>query len=152
MLLVHRQVVIGDRHWFRNSQLLVGLETHGIDFKHHPAALFLIYQIILNIFDPGTLANNGLSIDWLLTHDPDTVLDLGLSRRVLFYLGYITQLAKQKPPDSLPAHTVPPRLGLLSDVRQNTSGVDGEASAVVGSIALSYKVSAILLMYCRIFG
>ncbi len=148
MLLVHHQVVTGDQGWVAISKILVAMQDRGISFSSNTSVLFIAYQIILDVFNPREHLHGGLDINWLQTWAlPDHILDLGLSPRLLFFIGRITELASEK--NTREAMSL---LGQIQGTDQIVSGVQGEATLVVERIALSYKHAAILMLYCRLFG
>jgi hypothetical protein len=65
MLLIHHQVVNGERGWARTSSILTALQHEGILFQQNPLAIFIAYQIILAVFDHRDRVHRGLNIDWL---------------------------------------------------------------------------------------
>ena len=102
------------------------MQRHGIPFHTIPPALFIAYQIILDIFNPDEHVHGGLTINWLVAQAlPDDVLDLELSRRLLFYIGRTTELARSKDTTVPEEGTV--LLRLIQETDQVVSGVEDEA-------------------------
>lgn len=148
MLFVHSLVVYGAQ-WESGVQMLRWLQGRGVTLHGQPLALFPAYEIILNVFRTDACVHGGLDIEWLQKVSlPDHVLDLGLSSRLLFYIGRSTELVTS-------ATSTEEYWLLLEDIRrtqQFVMGIEGEEKRTVERIALSYELAAELMVYCRLLG
>ncbi|OAA63330.1 hypothetical protein SPI_03493 [Niveomyces insectorum RCEF 264] len=152
MLLVHYQVVTGDSAWFQSSKVLVAMQRQDIPFYEYPTARFIAYQVILNIFHPysNESSHGGLDISWLRTQElADNVLDLGLSCRLLYFIGRSTEMARS---DTTTQSERESLLRMVHGADQHVSGIKDEAKRVVETVAASYKHAAALMLLCRLFG
>ncbi len=157
MLLLHHGVTSTEGplfQWSMHAKLLCGLQSLNVCINY-PAAIFIAYQIILNLGRPlEKLANDGIGLDWLLDCEhPDLILDLGLSRRLLYYIGKTTEVASR----TIHAMDERERQGrifkaAIAEHTQYAMEPVKEAFEVTMNIGLSYQIAALLMVNCRLLG
>lgn len=145
MLLVHVGVVKGNGSWIKGTrEILFIAQKQGL---RPPSLAFPAYELTLCIFCPSAI--HGINLSWLWSSpQADVVLDLGLSPRLLYFIGTITQTAISDLDNSLAANRLQEQLEKLE---QKVSGVD-KGKEVTEQIAKSYLLSAHLLIDCRLLG
>jgi hypothetical protein len=153
MLLVHYGVCSTDNisQWSMHAQLLCFLQKKRISIDF-PEALFIVYQIILTFIRPlDQSANHGVSIDYLLNDEPDLISDLGPSKRILWFIGRTAEVV------STTSHCLHERVNqgmiLESSIREAVLRTEEVANrALVLEIGQCYKIAALLIVKCRLFG
>lgn len=115
---------------------------------NQPFAVLIACRAILNIFT--NVPHGGLQIGWLEQHTwPDHVLEIGLSPRLLLYIGRSTEL-------SITASNPDDYMALVKCIRTTTQFVTNATGAAEQSVAedisYSYKLAAELVTYYRLFG
>lgn len=150
LLTVHF-CVVQQLPWLRYIAFLTHLQKKGIALQNYAHALFPTYEVILNILSRSPTVHHGLDIQWLTGVDkPHHVLDLGLCPQLLFYIGQITALASAETVDE---QRIEDLYLAISCLRQDSSEVEDESvRLVVANIAESYRISAILLFFIRLWG
>lgn len=157
MLLTHRAVVgWADPEvecWKMHVMLLKAYQRAGKSVNS-PFNLFNIYQAILRgpIDPPGSYAHKGIGLDWLLEcDDKRRILDVGLSRECLWMIGRTTELANATLNLDTMRNIADLIIG-LQELTQHTTIQPGPAWTITMNIAESYRVSALIIAYCRLLG
>lgn len=157
MLLVHHGVTSFDGppfHWAIHARFLYACQSLGISIDYQ-SAIFIVYQIILSIHRPmDNVANLGIRLEWLLACSfPELILDLGLSRKLLYYIGKITEVA------SMTMYCIGERERQGKMLQSNIAGVvqytaekEKRVFDVVINIGRSYQIAALLNVKCRLLG
>jgi hypothetical protein len=153
MLLVHYSVCSPDRNsrWLMHASLLCFLQKQGISIDF-PEALFIVYQIILtfNPLSPQS-ANHGIRIDYLLDDNPDLIVDLGASKKILWFIGKISEVESSTRSNFCERAEQGKMLETsISSVVQHTN--ERLNAALVQEIGECYKICVLLMVRCRLLG
>lgn len=162
MLLVHHGVVNeldSDVCWTCHIDMLDVLQQRNGFAASSEPALYMAYQFILAMTAQPIArirARKPKRLDWIVDRKAGDLQQicgiLGLSRRLLYLMASITNLATREIPNEEKRVEAEALAVQLNGIQQWTEDATGDALDVAVRTAMAYCLAARLYLLCRVFG